>query len=88
MYGQLLEFWGRQSAQNDKEDINDQVRRLNKITYIGFENHVSVSQDCEIKCQLPNLQVMTTMGMRLTEEDVQEMMEEADSDGTGQVSYF
>ena len=88
MYGQLLEFWGRQSAQNDKEDINDQVHRLNKITYIGFANHVSVSQDCEIKCQLPNLQVMTTMGMRLTEEDVQEMMEEADSDGTGQVSYF
>ena len=34
------------------------------------------------------LQVMTTMGMRLTEEDVQEMIEEADSDGTGQVSYF
>ena len=24
---------GRQSAQNDKEDINDQVHRLNKITY-------------------------------------------------------
>ena len=87
MYGQFLEFWGRQSAQNDKEDINDQVHGLDKITY-SFENHASVSQDCEIKCQLPNLQVMTTMGMRLTEEDVQEMIEEADSDGTGQVSYF
>ena len=32
-----------------------------------------------------NSQVMTTMGMRLTYEDVEEMIEEADSDGTGQV---
>ena len=29
---------------------------------------------------------MTTMGMRLTDEDVEEMIQEADSDGTGQVS--
>ena len=28
---------------------------------------------------------MTTMGMRLTDEDVEEMIEEADSEGTGQV---
>ena len=28
---------------------------------------------------------MTTMGMRLTDEDVEEMIQEADSDGTGQV---
>ena len=31
-------------------------------------------------------QVMTTMGMRLTYEDVEEMIEEADSEGTGQVA--
>ena len=28
---------------------------------------------------------MTTMGMRLTDEDVEEMIQEADTDGTGQV---
>ena len=28
---------------------------------------------------------MTTMGMRLTDEDVEEMIEEADNEGTGQV---
>ena len=30
---------------------------------------------------------MTTMGMRLSDQDVEEMMEEADSEGTGQVNF-